>query len=274
MRCRCWLLPVLLLVVSSLSAQAGLTPNDVVVVVNNHPSVAAVSRAVGEYYCNQRAIPLSNILEVTVTPNETIWPSDFVNNIQVPLKNFLQSRFGVDPNNAAADPIKAVVLCYGVPMRIVQGERYASVDSALTLLFNSTPWGLEPVAMWGVDLNANYSAVANPYYESYVDTPDYLERSKATNFSEFRASTQNDWTRAPSNTPPPAFSLIRMLDTTHALAATDRDGGLFRGTRLESGQWEWTSVQDKDKGFIIFGVSDICVLDAQHVMRRFNVHVA
>ena len=68
-----------------------------------------------------------------------------------------------------------------VPSKIWGGERYSSVDSALSLLFNTAPWGREPI---GISAQS-YSAVTNPYYDWSASCPN---RSKPADFGKFRDS--------------------------------------------------------------------------------------
>ncbi len=160
---------------------AGLSPQEVVVVVNNQSDVGEISRAVAEYYCQEtkRNIPTANILEITTQPDEAINPFQFVYDIQVPLKSFLASRPGFDTNDPGSDPTKAIVLCYGVPSKVYGNGRACTVDSSLAPLFSDVPWGQEPIGH-GLDTKG----VENPYWDSHVDP---AERTKPAEFGELGA---------------------------------------------------------------------------------------
>ena len=148
---------LILVAVATGSAFGGITPHEVVVVYNSNSSYPA-SKAVADYYCAARGIPLNNQVGVNWpappfgptnsphpsewgTPTDWISVADFVQYIQNPLEQFLIQHFGADPDDSASDPIKAIVLCYGIPVRITDSVRQCSVDSALTMLFEHAPWG-------------------------------------------------------------------------------------------------------------------------------------
>ena len=234
-------------------SQASLSPNDVVVVYNgsgNWNTGVRQSKAVADYYCIARGIPLSNEARVDwYDTGEAMIPSDFCDYIAAPLRTFLSQRAGRTdggPSDIATDPTKCIVLCYGIPLKILGVERSASVDSAISLLFNTTSWGREPIG----------TGEANPYYYNNADNP--LDRNGIpADFGEFRQSTYNS---VPLTAP--SFTIARMLDTTHALAA-GRAGILYRGTWNQTGQkWDWDLVADAAKQFILGDVNDICVLDS------------
>ena len=249
----------LLIVVSlilQVPALGSLLPQDVVVVYNNstlsdNDCDWSASKAVADYYCAARGIPSQNVIGVTFPfVEESITPERFCEDIAVPLRTFLSSRSGFDVNNPATDPTKAIVLCYGIPLRIEGDGRLSAVDSALSLLFNTTPWGREPIGGY-----ANpYGGIASPYRSTDTDP---AARTKPGDFGAFRASSFNHVLE-----PAPHFTIVRFLDATHAVAAGER-GMLYRGT-LANGTWTWDAVKDSDKGFLFHDITDICVVDSQH----------
>jgi len=233
---------------------AALSPNEVVVVYNSSTANDgydwSASKSVADYYCAARGIPSANEVGILFPySTESTTPVRFNDDIATPLRAFLCERAGVASTGTpdlTADPTKAIVLCYGIPLKILGAERSASVDSAISLLFNTTSWGREPIG----------TGEANPYYYNNADNP--LDRNGIpADFGEFRQSTYNS---VPVTAP--SFTIARMLDTTHALAA-GRAGILYRGTWNQTGQkWDWDLVADAAKQFILGDVNDICVLDS------------
>ncbi|MBI2842518.1 MAG: hypothetical protein HYX78_03880 [Armatimonadetes bacterium] len=167
----------------------GISPHNVGVVANLHATLAGMSRRIADYYCATAGIPQANIIEINVWPNEDIAQSDWSGesgwNLAGQIRSGLITQLGVDPADPANDPIQVLVLCYGVPSRILgdsgglTGEA-TSVDSYLTLLFNTDP-DLGPDVIDG-DSQYGYPGnhgVANPYYQKDQD------------FTEFRISAAN-----------------------------------------------------------------------------------
>ncbi|MDO8587834.1 MAG: YCF48-related protein [Armatimonadota bacterium] len=259
-----------LLLVSLLpSAFGGLSPYEVVVVVNNNPQapdLAQASRAVADYYCAQRGIPSENIVEIDAPVYEVLAdPLLYAERIAGPIETALQS-LGSDPDHPESDPIKCIVLCYGVPSNIHTANRYCSVDSALTMLFERAPWGR--VAMAGVDNenNSSYDWVrAYSPDAAYQDSggTSYLTArgSKPADFGEFRSSQYNSVTEAA-----PKFTVVRMLNDVQPPAistaiAVGHQGMLYRGV-LDSGIWTWTPTIDENKDYVANTVSDVCVVNS------------
>jgi hypothetical protein len=229
-----------------MSAIAAINPAEVVVVYNSNTEWSPVSQAVADYYCAARNIPSSNKIGLDIPlPGQQMYPFQFMQFIKTPLENQLQT-LGVDPNNPASDPIKAILLCYGVPMRIAGNERVSSVDSALTLLFNSTAWGLEPISAYDSGIS-----ISNPYFSD--NAPDPANRTKPADFGEFRETFTG------TIITPPYFKIVRMFNNTHAIAAGSK-GILYKGA-LTNGIWGWTAIDDITKQFICHDVSDICLAD-------------
>jgi len=148
---------VLLTIAATGPVLGGITPHEVVVVYNSTPAYLGspdlkypASQAVADYYCAARGIPLSNQVGVDWpalpfdslnspypsewgTPPDWIYAGDFIEDIQDPLEEFLQSHFGVDRDDPANDPIKAIVLCYGLPLVINSPQAYSSLQRTLSL---------------------------------------------------------------------------------------------------------------------------------------------
>ena len=247
---RRWIVITVLLLLGG-PIMAGLTPGDIVVVYNGNtledeiPVDWTVSKRVADYYCAERGIPDANKVGVKWPyTGESTDPRTFYLRIQTPLEQFLHEHFHSDEVPIGEDPIKAIVLCYGIPTAI-SGEIVNAVDSKLTMLFNETPWGNGPLS---------FKFVANsPYWQQ---TQTCLQRDRPADFAEFRTDANNDRLLVH-----PGFFVIRMLDATHALAGGV--GALFRGVQFD-GIWEWTSIPMQDRGFTIWSITDICVSDPQH----------
>ncbi len=235
------------------AANAGLIASEVVVVYDSAGAWntgAYQSRAVCGYYCASRGIPDANKVGIDWSrPEYAITPADFITYIANPLKSYLQSTFGSDPNDPADDPVKCLVLCYGVPMTVNGNERACSVDSALTGTLQHHAMGAEPIPSYG----GGGVSIPNPYC-GFDPSPDPTQRTLPTDFGEFRASPCNFGTVLPPN-----FSIVRMFDSSHAIAGGDK-GALYQGT-LTGGAWQWTPIGDVAKQFIAFSVNDIYLPD-------------
>ena len=161
---------VCLIAVGSVSA---LTPNEVLVVYNsnpitpgNNPIFNIASEGVAKYYVSARGIPSANLLSLSQAPyTESCTETQYLATIATPISNYLSTH----PN------IKCIVLCYGIPSRIIYQPNYdMSVDSALTLLGNpGVPNAQGEFARhWGLNLS-------NPF------------RGKNAGFDDFRGSAEN-----------------------------------------------------------------------------------
>ena len=261
-----FLVAALLLVVSIGPACASLTPDDVVVVYNASKASDgydwSVSKRIADYYCKARGIPMQNEFGVVwPSDDEEIKPTDFFSRIAAPLKAFLSARAGATAGAApdlASDPTKCIVLCHGIPLGILGNERTGSVDAALTMIFSDCPWGREPIGSF--NSSTAYEGgfmVANPYSTSSTDGFDPSSRTRAADFVEFRRSDDNRLDQGA-----PGFTVVRMLDASHALAA-GQAGILYRG-ELSGGSWTWTAVPDSQKYFICHRINDVSVFDSQH----------
>jgi photosystem II stability/assembly factor-like uncharacterized protein len=228
------------------SSQAGLTRHDVLVIAN---SASATSKAVANYYAATRGIPASHVRLVNSSTGDNTWPSEFVTT-RDQIKNHLIS-LGSDPAHPETDPIKAIVLTYDIPHKVTDGgEAYSSFDSALSAIFTESSWGKEPIGVYG-------------YYQPVPGSPNaYLgDYSAAMPFSTFRSNTAGStYCEA---FPEPGFTIVRMLDSSTALAAGG-GGIIYRGV-LSGGSWTWTPVAGRDRAFIGWSVSNISVRDSTHV---------
>lgn len=124
------------LLVTATPVMASISPSEVVVVYNsnaNWNSGARQSKAVADYYCQQRGIPISNQIAVDWQgADESIYPEYFYryilndrnvapNQVIKGLRTQLAERAGLQPGeipDLATDPTKCIVLCYGVPLSI------------------------------------------------------------------------------------------------------------------------------------------------------------
>jgi uncharacterized protein (TIGR03790 family) len=147
---------------------AAINPQNVLVAWNENPAISSTSQAVAIYYANARGIPSSNVVALQTTKEEWITDIYYIDQIASPLWTNYLSR-------PEYSHIKCIVLCYGIPSRIIYQPNYdMSVDSALTLLGNpGVPNAQGEFARhWGLNLS-------NPF------------RGKNAGFDDFRASAEN-----------------------------------------------------------------------------------
>jgi uncharacterized protein (TIGR03790 family) len=176
MKCRVTLLTVLLTGFCCVSLSAGIRPENIAVVVNSN---LPMSQAVGNYYCQQRGIPSQNLLEIDVSAQDSISQAEYATLAQNIRDRLTAPPLNINPNDWANDPIQVLVMCYGVPSRILGSSNsvtinHTAVDSYLTLLFSSYA---------GPDvIDGDYSwprGLSNPYYSQDQD------------FATFRAWASN-----------------------------------------------------------------------------------
>ncbi len=162
-------LPLLLLL---LLAAVRLCPgqgSEVVVVYNR---AAPESQGVAEYYAKQRSVPSNQVLGLTLPTTESISRSDYLTRLEQPLLKWLEEQrlvtYGPATNRAPSGRayrqlfggrIRYIVLCYGVPVRILRdstlvetpapprpelaGRNEAAVDTQLAiapLADHGYPW--------------------------------------------------------------------------------------------------------------------------------------
>jgi len=235
----------ILLLLCSISAFAGVTRHDVMVLANSN---SPTSVAVAKYYAAKRGIPASHVRTIACTTAETVDPAGFAA-LRDRIKAHLVS-LGSVADSPATDPISTIVMCTGIPHIVSDNsECYGAVDTALAGCFTECPWGKEPLGIYGDYQPA--PGFPNPYYGDYA---------AAQPFRQFRANVaaSTTWEAFPL----PGFSLVRMLDADTALAAGG-GGVLFRGTR-GGGVWTWSPVRGKDRACIGWKISSISVLDSLH----------
>ena len=159
-----------------------ISPAEVLVVYNSNvftpnnpsspdynPDFDQESKAVAQYYASTRNIPVTNVIDLENAPyTEAVTHNQYRDFIASPLwTNYL--------SKPEYSHIKCIVLCYGIPSRIIYQPNYdMSVDSALTLLGNpGVPNAQGEFARhWGLNLS-------NPF------------RGKNAGFDDFRGSAEN-----------------------------------------------------------------------------------
>lgn len=100
--------------------------NQRVLVIVNERSRDSLS--VGAYYAEKRGIPAANIFHVKTSTEEAISTEDYKDQIEGPLRKFLDAH-----NGAMRSRILYLVPTYGVPVRIAQAFAVDSVLSAMYL---------------------------------------------------------------------------------------------------------------------------------------------
>ena len=128
---------------------------------------SALSRAIGAYYCEQRGVPPSQLLELSlpgappeegVRAAETIDRETFERHVRDPIASFLTEH-------GLIEEIEIIVTTKGVPLRVSGptvpiGSSYlelttaAAVDAELALLFS------------GLDGSPGIEGMTNPYFDS------------------------------------------------------------------------------------------------------------
>ena len=166
---------------AALSGRAAESGDAVVVVFNKN---VPESRDVAEYYAKRRNVPDSQVIGLDLPTTETISRADFQKFLQKPLFGYLvvRSLFKLAPLEFPADGsgtrqrvlesrIRYAVLCYGVPLRILQDDTLvepsaeklrpelrkngAAVDSELALL----PQARQNIPLAGFFKNPFYGAI-------------------------------------------------------------------------------------------------------------------
>ncbi|HYI97870.1 MAG TPA: TIGR03790 family protein [Bryobacteraceae bacterium] len=105
-------------------------PENVLVVVNG---ASALSRDIGDYYQQRRAIPKNNICVIQIPERETITRQEYDRLIAAPVASCLKFR-------RLVESVLYIAITQGVPIRVkgsggVSGD-IASVDSELALLYS------------------------------------------------------------------------------------------------------------------------------------------
>jgi len=211
-------------------AAAGLRaaePGDAVVVVFN--SRLPESRQIAAHYAAVRRVPAGQVVGLDLPAGENMTRSEYRARLQLPLLQFLENAklFVFQPGGAGADTnpaaqrlqeakIRYAVLCFGVPLRILddpqlaepdleqlqpelRGRNGAAVDSELMLL----PWSRQKVRLAGPLNNPGYAAtnaaLLNPargvLMVSRLDGPDAAAAGKLVD-KAMQAETNGLWGRA------------------------------------------------------------------------------
>ena len=107
----------------------GQSPDSVLIVINQSSSL---SRKIGEYYAERRAVPATHICRLNTSQGEEISRTDFDDQIARPIRDYLRGH-------NLAEKVLYIVITSGVPLKI-RGNlgltaEAASVDSELTLLY-------------------------------------------------------------------------------------------------------------------------------------------
>src|ERR1043166_2674882 len=121
------LVPGLIFVWAAVHCLQGATPGDEVIVVYN--SRVPVSKAVAEFYAQQRQVPKNQVLGFDLTSSEDVSRAEFRHSLQKPLAKGLSSKklwridsITVNPHNGqpsrtermvVESRIRYAVLCYG-----------------------------------------------------------------------------------------------------------------------------------------------------------------
>ena len=114
-----------MLVVAAAAAAQSVPLKDRVLILVNDRAPEGVS--VGQYYAAKRNIPTANILHVKTVATEQISEDEFKDQIENPLRKFLDAGGG-----AMRRKILYIVPTYGVPVKIAQ---QFAVDSVLAMMY-------------------------------------------------------------------------------------------------------------------------------------------
>ncbi|MDY6849211.1 MAG: TIGR03790 family protein [Thermodesulfobacteriota bacterium] len=115
------LLSFLLLIPSFAHA---LQPSEVAVVCN---SFVEESTALAEYYMKARNIPSKNLIKIRPSQNESISRRDYERDIADPIRKALENKF-------SSGAIRALVVIYGVPLRVGPPQRTDEEEERLQQL--------------------------------------------------------------------------------------------------------------------------------------------
>jgi len=128
-----WFTATLLLVAFTVSAFAGGSGLNVVVVVNQN---STNSVQLGNYYCEKRGVPSQNVLRINWPGGKITWSrTDFENVLRAPLNAMLTSR-------GLSNQIEYVVLSMDIPYRVGDGGGVSTLgtNSTTSALF----YGFKP----------------------------------------------------------------------------------------------------------------------------------
>src|SRR5579859_1646225 len=180
-RCAAWL-GLLLCAVST--ANAALTPKDIVLVVNTK---IPASRALAESYARQRHIPDGHIVEIEVAPWGLANPPEeipfdaYEPSVAKPVRDFL-TRTGL------ANSTKCLVIFYGVPLRIGRRSLTSAEQNELISLKTQLDQDRQTVSLQIADaekLTIELDPTFKP--QSGSELPTLAARLQAAMNSGFRA---------------------------------------------------------------------------------------
>jgi uncharacterized protein (TIGR03790 family) len=216
----------LLLAGDAAGLRAAETGDGVVVVYNSR---AGESQQVAAHYAAVRHVPAAQVVGLELPAGENMTRAEYREELQGPLLKFLEKEklFVFEPGGEAPDAktapqrlkeskIRYVVLCYGVPLRILddpqlaetdldqvqpelRGRNGAAVDSELMVL----PWSRQKMRLAGLLRNPGYGATnaaqLNPargvLMVSRLDGPDATVAGALVD-KAIQAETNGLWGRA------------------------------------------------------------------------------
>src|SRR5215813_9537088 len=120
----------MLLLFAGMSVLLAQKPENVLIVANRN---SPVSQEIATYYAAKRAIPFSNICQLTTAPDEEISRVAYEKEVAAPVARFLHQ-------GKLEERILYIVTTLGVPLKIAGGRGRtsdaASVDSELAVLYS------------------------------------------------------------------------------------------------------------------------------------------
>ena len=258
-----------LLAAACAGALPAAEPGDAVVVIYN--SRLQDSREVAAHYASLRRVPARQVLGLDLPIGENMTRAEYRDQLQQPLLSFLEKEklflFTPDTNAPGANPpplilkesgIRYAVLCFGVPLRILEdpllsepeaarlppelrGRNGAAVDSELVLL----PWSRQKLRLAGPLENPGFAATnaarLNPangvLLVARLDGPDAAVARQLVD-KAIEAETNGLWGRA--------YFDLRGLTNTDYKKGDDWLRGAAEATRLSGFE---TVVDEKPETF-------------------------
>jgi uncharacterized protein (TIGR03790 family) len=109
-------------VVAQVTAPKEFTPSDVWVVVNRNsiPSIA-----LGEFYCQQRKVPMEQLIKLDLPETEEMSRKDYEDKLLTPLREKLKSQQQKD---------FILLTTYGVPIRVAEAQTKPEDQSKLEII--------------------------------------------------------------------------------------------------------------------------------------------
>ncbi|MEQ8762467.1 MAG: TIGR03790 family protein [Planctomycetota bacterium] len=216
---RCLCLFALLLTVTP--ARADVTPDEVVVIVNES---SAISMAIGNYYSLVRGVPASNlcILPSGTSTSETINRATYNTQIRDVVKAFLDGT-------GLKDQVHILVTTKGVPLRVAgsQGSgtntNAASVDSELTQLYTDE-----------VPDEGQQGRIPNPFRDRIVPFDEFTFRVRISYLVTRLTGYQTDVD--PVTGVP--IDILNLIDRSQTPASADLGNFVFDVDSSKSGGYE------------------------------------